>query len=161
MDCIFNKNIPKSDENTFIFRPTNKTWINGMSNNYELADYPALYTYVDKRNLSQVFTRINEDLFTYWPCPTCFCYGYLFSLCTLGISFLCTYTCIKDAKASLHSNIERFNEKVFAPAGLLMSYKTMCCTSYIEIKIVNQQEAPKQTASDKEEKLIKVINNQV
>lgn len=137
MDYCCNKKIPENTDDIFIYRPISKTWINGLANTYEANYYPELDQFVDKLQVKNCINRINDDLYQFWPCPTCFAVGYCCVLCTLGLSFLCPYICISDAKKHLLENIERMNKNIFSPRGLELSYQQLCCTSFLQIKIVD------------------------
>lgn len=137
MVCCTNNKIPESSSTEFIFKPISCRWINGLANTYGYTKYNKLLEYIDEKTLNYVFNRINDDLYTYWPCPTCFCYGYLFSICTLGISFLFTYVCIRDAMDILYTNIRLFNNKYFKNKNLELSFHKVCCTSYLKIKVLD------------------------
>ena len=144
MDSCFNSKIPSNTHDTFIYTPNSKTWINGLANNYKYVHYQELDKYIDSTSLKRIIERINDDLYTFWPCPTCFCIGYSFSLCTLGLSFLCPYTCIRDARKKLDKNILLYNETL-NKVGLELSLKEIYCSSYLEIRIINQKDEFKET----------------
>ena len=135
MDSCFNSKIPLNTEETFVYSPNSKTWINGLANNYKYVHYSELDKYLGSETIKRMIERINDDLYTYWPCPTCFAIGYCFSLCTLGLSFLCPYTCIRDARNKLNRNIVFYNETL-NKVGLELSLKEIYCSSYLEIKII-------------------------
>ena len=99
MDCLFNLQIPKSNEYEYIVRPrgkgvsflytsiTGKTFITGLASSYSFKyDAAILKNYISKDEFEYMITCFNEILFTYWPCPLCFGCGYIFSPCTLGIN---------------------------------------------------------------------------
>ncbi len=160
MDCCFNKNIPTSTDTKFIFKPISKTWINGLANTYgSIEDHSILTNIIDKRTLNIILSRINDDLLTYWPCPTCFCFGYLCSICTLGLSFLCPYFCISEAATTMNKNISLLNDKYLTSKGLNLSYHKICCSSYLQIEIVDQNKAVTLQNENKEDEN-RVMNNQ-
>ena len=79
----------------------------------------------------------NELLFQYWPCPLCFCIGYMFSPCTLGLSFLCPSVCISDAEKSLKGSIEYFNKQKLKSKGLKVRLVKQCSTSWVTLSNLN------------------------
>ena len=70
-----------------------------------------------------------------WPCCYCFSFGFLFSICTLGISFCLPNMCISEAKESFLKSLDRLNEYVFERRSLHISYHQLYSTSWLEIKI--------------------------
>lgn len=56
-------------------------------------------------------SSINTVLEDFFPCPLCFCFGYLCCPCTLGLSFLLPNSCVKDAEEELRALIKRINDK--------------------------------------------------
>ena len=120
MDCLFNMQVPKSTEFEYIIRPKGKlsltidlgkTFISGLASSYSLAyNHELLKDYISKEDFHYMINNFNEILFQFWPCPLCFCMGYMFSPCTLGLSFLLPNTCISDAERSLRGSIEYFNK---------------------------------------------------
>lgn len=138
LDSFFNKNIPESTKDTFIFPPSGKTWINGMANCYEVKYFHELTPYISEIELTIILIRINDEIFSYWPCPMCFAIGYGCAICTVGLSFLCPFICIRDAKSHLLANIDKFNRSTLNQRSLNLEYKTICCTSYLELKITNR-----------------------
>ena len=84
MDCICNKQIPKSSETRVILGPRRKTWINGFCPAYS-TDYPSeLQGYINSEQFENMMENINEAIVEYMPCCFCFAYGYICCLCTLG-----------------------------------------------------------------------------
>jgi hypothetical protein len=56
--------------------------------------------------------EINDALYNEGPCDLCFCFGYLFCICTAGLSFCCPYMCMRDMKLALLRKIESINNKM-------------------------------------------------
>src|SRR5689334_1141626 len=110
MDCYFNKYIPKSEGNRIILKPTSKTFINGLAASYETTYYPILAKYISEKEYNYAMNGIADELFMMWPCCFCFTYGYLFCLCTLGLSFIIPNCCISEAKIHLLQSIKNANE---------------------------------------------------
>ena len=121
MDCLFNMQIPKSTEYEYIIRPEGKityafkkigkTFVSGVASSYSANyNHELLKNYISKEDFKYMINCFNEILFQYWPCPLCFCIGYLFSPCTLGLSFLLPGVCINDAETNLRGSLEYFNK---------------------------------------------------
>ncbi len=112
MDCVFNKQIPKSEAKRIILRPTSKTFISGIAQSYDTTYPEQLKDYISEREYSYVINRIVDELSMMWPCCFCFSYGYIFCLCTLGFSFMFPQCCIEEAKIKLLEVIKEMNERV-------------------------------------------------
>ena len=96
-----------------------KTFISGLASSYSITyNHELLKSYISKEDFQYMVNCFNELLFQYWPCPLCFCIGYMFSPCTLGLSFLCPSVCISDAEKSLKGSIEYFNKQKLKSKGL-------------------------------------------
>ena len=85
MDFLFNKYVPISTEERIIIPPEGKTWINGFASKYSTKyQYEFLSKYIKENDYKDFIEYINTAIDDYWPCPTCFCFGYLFCLCSVG-----------------------------------------------------------------------------
>ena len=94
MDCWFNRQIPEGDENTIIIPPASKTFVTGIAPTYYLA-YPAiLKEYISEAEFKKEMEKLNDASLELFPCSLCFSYGYLFAICTLGLSFLLPSICV-------------------------------------------------------------------
>ena len=142
MDYCFNKNIPKSTENRIIIWPRGKTWVNGLSDKYDLKFPSVLSAYLKEDEYKRAIWNINQTAEDFWPCPTCFCIGYCCCLCTLGLSFCCPYICITEAKREIKRKIKHWNETLFIRNGLRIELEFGCSTSWLAIYI---EEPPRQS----------------
>ena len=148
MDCIFNLQIPKSTEYEYIIRPNSKkiplvvqlfagkTFITGLASKYSLKYDPELLKkYITREEFTYMITCFNEVLFTYWPCPLCFGIGYMFSPCSLGLSFLCPNLCIADAETNVRASMEYFNKQKLKSKGLKVRLVKQCSTSWVRSSV--------------------------
>ncbi len=74
-----------------------------------------------------------------WPCCFCFSFGYFACPATAGLSFLCPWLCINEAQEQFINDIHNINETILNKRGLLMRYKSICITSWIEIEILEYE----------------------
>jgi hypothetical protein len=116
-----------------------KTFINGLASSYDSTFPVQLNGIVDNIDYNSIIGTINDELFLMWPCCFCFSYGYIFSLCTAGMSFCFPYVCISDAKKTLLQSIAKANERYFHKKGLELSYQSKCSTSWLQIDISQNQ----------------------
>ena len=133
MDCIFNKLIPLTDEQKIILRPTSKTFINGMAPSYDTTYPEELRDYISEREYSYMINKIIDELTMMWPCCFCFTFGYMFCLCTMGLSLLLPNCCISEAKIRLQDSIKEANEAILKNKNLQLSYHQKCSTSWLQI----------------------------
>ncbi len=138
MDYIFNNFIPRSEENKIIIRPTSKTFINGIAQSYDTTYPEELKDYISEREYSYMMNKIMDELMMMWPCCFCFTYGYLFCLCTLGLSFILPNCCISEAKIKLIESINEANDLILKNKNLQLSYHQKCSTSWLQIDILEK-----------------------
>ena len=154
MDCVINKLcIPKSDGKVFVLKPSSKvkltfnvivdicksTWINGLAKSYEEKYYDELIPYISESKFIDGIRLLNSNLESMWPCDFCFALGYIFAVPTAGLSFLCTFICIKEAKERFDKKLSYLNETVFNPSKLNIEFKSNCLTSWLQVEIVDYQ----------------------
>ena len=73
-------------------------FINGLSSRYSDSYPKELIGIMSERDFKDVVQKLNEILITFWPCYPCYLFGYIFAPCTVGLSFLCPWTCISQAE---------------------------------------------------------------
>jgi hypothetical protein len=56
----------------------------------------------------------------------------------LGLSFLGPYVCISQAIQDFENGIEDVNKVHYNPRGIHLSLKRACCTSWLQIDIINE-----------------------
>ena len=112
-----------------------KTFINGLAQEYDEAGYDAkkLKGYISERDFYRMINQINDTLYSFYPCPICFCFGYCCCPCTLGLSFLIPYSCVRDAEKEVKRLLEEINQKVLHKKRLHIELKVACSTSWVII----------------------------
>ena len=134
MDFLFNRKIPKSSHKQLIFKPVGKTFITGLAYSYEhYYDESFLSAFISETQFNYLMNSLNEELFSYWPCCACFYFGYIFCICTAGLSFLCPNFCISTAKENFLKKLDYYNSQHFHPKGLDLSYNQKCSTSWLKL----------------------------
>jgi len=77
--------------------------------------------------------ELNERLTTLWPCCLFHAFGYLFCLCTCGLSFLLPLMCVSHAKICSQNLLNQANMK-YAEQGVHFELKIdRCITSEIVV----------------------------
>ena len=141
MDFLFNKTIPESSNTTLVIRPAGKTWINGLAQQYcEDYDESTMHSFMNEAEFKNVVSHINDILYNFWPCPLCFCTGYVCCPCTFGLSFTFSYACIKDALTQVYRAIEHYNVSKFQTRQMKLSLHFGFCTSWLQIERLSGNE---------------------
>jgi len=116
---------------SFPFLPT------GLSPSYSDKYPPSLIPYIEKPLFDETIQIINADLGAFWPCLPLRLFAYLCCPCTLGLSLICPYCCIKDAEITVKRDIKRFNNLHEERTGIRLNLKKGCGKSWLEFEIVN------------------------
>eukprot|EP00347_Sterkiella_histriomuscorum_P019708 403340592 len=158
LDCIFNRFIPETADELLIVRPDGKTFVNGLAQTFD-ASYPNDHELLTK-NLTQkeyqmILETINDTLYTYFPCPLCQCFGYCLCPCTLGLSFLIPYSCVRDASIECNKAIQVINQKKFHSKNMHLELKIQRQTSWLEIHFNCEKKSFQQIKESSKAKNIK------
>ena len=96
-----------------------------------------------------------------YPCQCAQVTGYLFALCTCGLSFCIPNLCIREAEERLRKEINDSNRKCLHNHGLEMKFRRGCSTSWLEINL-NYEKPQKEEEMDNEIKYVELeYNNDV
>ena len=73
MDCVFNRFIPRTSQDTLIIRPYGKTFANGMAQTFSYDDYDEtlLKGHLTRREFESVIEEVNNHIFSRYPCIGC------------------------------------------------------------------------------------------
>ena len=74
-------------------------------------DAVVLGKYINKREYIDIMERINNTLENYFPCPLCWCFGYVMAIFTLGLSLCLPAICVNDAETNVRQFIAACNRK--------------------------------------------------
>lgn len=114
-----------------------KTWVNGLAMEYDEDAYnqEIIGKFITRKDFIRVIVQINDTLFSFYPCPLCQCCGYCLCPCTLGLSFLLPYICIRDAEKEARLIISELNHKVLSLKSVVIKLVRTCCTSWVRISL--------------------------
>ena len=142
MDWIFNLQIPKSQAGALIIRPSGRTFINGVAEEYDIDCYDEelLNGQVSEVDFRYVVGSLNLTLKQFWPCDFAVYLGYILAPFCFGLSLLLPYICIKDAKVGLLETLQRMNILKLKDKGLKLVYHQSCSTSWFELLVVEPKE---------------------
>jgi hypothetical protein len=117
-------------------------FVNGVSSHYDETFHPELErSRLSKAEFISAITRVNETLATYWPCGMCFCFGYVCSPCTLGLSFLGPKICVSAAEEYMLRQLEYLNHSdPFQQASMTWRLHKRCLHSWIEVEWYEEQQ---------------------
>lgn len=148
MDCLFNKYIPDpKSQQELIFKPEGKTFITGIAPGYNfIYNKQVLEPYIKEAQFSFLTNSLNEELYSHWPCTMCIAFGYVFSPCTLGLSFLCPWNCISTSKEIFLEKLAFYNQQYFNPKSIHLTYHQNCSTSWIKLEVNKSFSTPLETS---------------
>ena len=140
-DFLFNQQVPTSTATKVVMGPSAGTFITGIAKQYK-DEYPwQLEGHITRRDWDTMMEMVNDMLFTYFPCPLCWCIGYLFCLPTLGLSLCMPAICVRDAETNLKAIITRFNRQKLEQKGIHFSLRKKCGTSWLQLDLPERHES--------------------
>ncbi len=100
MDVCFNRYIPKSSDDTIIIRPASKTFVNGMAEVYSDQDYDSklLAWNMSRTDYERMIDKLNNAIWSEYPCPGCQLFAYCCCICTAGLSCIIPFMQVKSAE---------------------------------------------------------------
>jgi hypothetical protein len=107
----------------------------GIASSYA-ASYPeALRGILTNDEFVDILSRLNETIRDYWPCNTCYLFGYGCCLCTFGLSVLIPSYCITHAETNAIAMLKNVTLKArFYDKHISFHLVKGPCSSYIEIR---------------------------
>lgn len=121
-----------------VLEPVGDVFVNGLASAYD-DDYPAaslLAAYVTPDEFAAAMTKINEALLDHWPCLPCTSFAYGCCICTLGLSFYCATSQVREAESRVQLQLRRLNEQTaFKTKGVewRLVRTWYCRSSYVEV----------------------------
>ncbi|KRW99544.1 hypothetical protein PPERSA_02402 [Pseudocohnilembus persalinus] len=110
-----------------------KLYINGFSSSYDDTYPQQLKGILNQRQFQKIMDELNSVIQSYWSCGLCHYFGWLCSVPTVGLSFLCPKLCQQQAEEMAVEKISEFNDIVLGEYGIQMRLVKKFLTSYIEI----------------------------
>lgn len=140
-------------ERLAVLAPVGEVFVNGLACGYDEA-FPAdsaLAAYMTRAEFDKALAKINEALLDHWPCLPCTSFAYGCCLCTLGLSFYCAASQVREAEARVRMQLRRINEqRNFADRGVewRLVRKWYRRTSWVEIWHVSGAKRAPATGAD-------------
>ena len=112
-------------------------FINGISQSYDDIHYPTeLSNIITETDYFRTIKRINQGILSFWPCTTCFLFGYGCAPCTLGLSLFCPTYCHSLAEKKLIDDLHDVSLQTrYYHRGISFSLYKQWLASYIIIEI--------------------------
>lgn len=107
----------------------------GISSRYS-NEYPAKLTHVvSSSEFVDVMDRLNETIADYWPCTTCYYFGYCCCPCTLGLSVFIPNYCASYSELYATAFLRNISLKArYFDRKISFTLVKSFCSSHIEIK---------------------------
>lgn len=107
----------------------------------------------------RVMDRLNDKIAEFWPCNTCYIFGYACAPFTLGTSLFCPNYCISEAENSANRYLEdvSLSPKYF-DRNIRWSIRKTCFKSWVEISFPIQPSQPVKNNTIVESKLHEFTN---
>lgn len=81
-------------------------FINGISQSYDDVHYPPeLSNIITETDYFRTIKRVNQGILSFWPCTTCYLFGYACAPFTLGLSLCCPSYCHSLAEKKLNDDL--------------------------------------------------------
>jgi hypothetical protein len=107
----------------------------GISSSYSTSYPPALHGVISSDEFIDVMNRLNDTIRDYWPCNTCYFFGYGCCLCTAGLSVLIPNYCISHSELYATAMLRNVSLKAkYYDRHITFSLVKTMCQSYIEIR---------------------------
>ncbi len=109
-------------------------FINGISSSYEIKYSPVLVGVVSEEDIHDIIGRLNDTIQSYWPCNTCYVFGFVCSPFTLGTSLLCPGYCISQSDERAQAMLLNVSLRAkFFDRKITFRIVKHCCSSFVEI----------------------------
>lgn len=107
----------------------------GISSSYSTLFPAALEGVIAEKEYEAIIEKVNETVSDYWPCDTCYFFGYGCSIFSLGLSVLIPHLCASQAEVHLVEVLESYSlTSKYYDRKISFTLKKSWFRSYIEIK---------------------------
>ncbi len=117
-----------------ICKSVGKHFLNGISSSYDNAYPEELRGVVDEMEFVETVNRLNDTIISFWPCTSCYLFGYVCAPCTLGLSLCCPATCAGQAEVKAMAFVEQVSlRRKFYERQIVWTIRKKFFYSYLEI----------------------------
>lgn len=107
----------------------------GIASSYSTVYPDALRPVLSKEEFVDIFSRLNETIRDYWPCNTCYFFGYGCCLCTAGLSVLVPGYCISHSELYANAMLKSVSLKAtYYDRNISFSLSKSLCSSCVEVR---------------------------
>jgi hypothetical protein len=123
-------------------------FISGIAKQYDDTYPDQLIGVISEKDFENTMEKLNDAIFQFWPCTTCFIFGFACAPMTLGTSLCCPRYCVSKAEDNLTRKLEdtclmeKYREK-----EITWSLHKSCFNSWIEIQFPVKYVTASQPAS--------------
>jgi hypothetical protein len=111
----------------------------GISSSYSTQYPQILQDVISQKEFVDIIERLNETIRDYWPCDTCYYFGYGCSLCTLGLSLLLPHYCASHSEIYATAMLRNVTLKSkFYDRRISFHLVKKLCQSFVEVKVPMQ-----------------------
>ena len=111
-----------------------KHFVNGISSCYDDTFPEELRGVLSEKEFGDVMRNLNDTIISFWPCDTCYIFGYVAAPCTLGLSLCCPGKCAAMAEQKANHCLEHISmKKRYYENGVTWSLRKTCFQSWVEI----------------------------
>eukprot|EP01041_Mallomonas_annulata_P010518 gene10518-21934_t len=115
-------------------RATGLRFVNGISSSYNDTYPNELQEILTESEFHDILKKLNETLITYWPCTTCYIFGFACAPCTCGTSLCCPAKCISEAENKAQKLLEQMGYKdKYYDRCITFKIQKGFCSSWLEI----------------------------
>ena len=115
-------------------RAEGKQFLNGIASFYETSYPHELTGVIAKEEFENIMNTLNDTIISYWPCNTCYMFGYVCAPCTFGLSLCCPGYCAGMAEQKAHQFMETISlKKKFYEHKVIWKIRKNCISSWVEI----------------------------
>lgn len=107
----------------------------GISSSYSNQYPPQLNPIILKTEFIDIIDRVNQTIRDFWPCDTCYYFGYGCSCCTCGLSICIPNYCATYSEKYAVAYLKNISLKAkYYDRKISFTLVKQCCGSYIEIR---------------------------
>ena len=125
-------------EETFVVNchAVGSRFVSGIAKQYDSTFPSQLKGIIDEKDFENTMERINDAIIQFWPCTTCFVFGFACAPFTLGTSLCCPNFCVSKAEENLLSALDHVSMMPkYYEKKITWSLKKTCFNSWIQIEI--------------------------
>ena len=93
---------------------------------------------MSEREFNSMMERLNNSIYSEYPCPGCQLFAYFCCMCTLGLSCVVPLMQVKSAMVRVNTEVTKVNALLF-PRKMKLEHKVENSTSYFIFYLPNHK----------------------